>query len=262
MSSKKMKAAFFDIDGTLCGTDRNGILAETRKELIQLKRQGVKLILATGRQWWAMPQTDIAFDGFMTANGSFCMTGDGDIIEEVFLPSEEVRALIDESLKENFICYLSTGKRKPFSLFVQDESLFRDHPDFHVSPVTEIDSLLNEGVLQAIVYQKLEDVEAVLEKAMPSCYACNWTSRFFDINKKGVSKLSGMKRFLEHYQIDVSETIAFGDGNNDIPMLQYAGIGVAMGNASTIVKDCADYVTDTADNDGIAKALRTLGLIE
>ena len=56
--------------------------------------------------------------------------------------------------------------------------------------------------------------------------------------------------------------MAFGDGENDIDMLKFAGIGVAMGNSSDIVKAAADYVTDTIDNDGIEKALRHFGLID
>ena len=62
--------------------------------------------------------------------------------------------------------------------------------------------------------------------------------------------------------IDREETMAFGDGENDMEMLRYVGIGVAMGNASDAVKAAADYVTDTVDDDGIEKALRHFGLID
>ena len=61
--------------------------------------------------------------------------------------------------------------------------------------------------------------------------------------------------------IDISETVAFGDGGNDIGMLQHAGIGVAMGNAAPDVKAAADYVTTDVDNFGVINALRHLGLI-
>ena len=62
--------------------------------------------------------------------------------------------------------------------------------------------------------------------------------------------------------MDRSEIMAFGDGENDIDMLQFAGVGVAMGNADEKVKAMADYVTDTVENDGIEKALRHFGLID
>ena len=63
-----------------------------------------------------------------------------------------------------------------------------------------------------------------------------------------------------HFGIDVADTMAIGDGGNDIPMLRHAGIGIAMGNANDAVKAEADYVTDTVDQDGIAKALQHFGL--
>jgi hydroxymethylpyrimidine pyrophosphatase-like HAD family hydrolase len=66
---------------------------------------------------------------------------------------------------------------------------------------------------------------------------------------------------LEHYGIRQEEMIAFGDGENDMEMLQFAGIGIAMGNAEKEVKAVADYVTDDIDDDGIWKACRHFGLI-
>ncbi|MDR0348571.1 MAG: HAD hydrolase family protein, partial [Tannerella sp.] len=68
-------------------------------------------------------------------------------------------------------------------------------------------------------------------------------------------------RILEHYGISLSETMAFGDGGNDIPMLQHVACGIAMGNASDEVKAVAGYVTDSVDDDGLTNALRHFGLI-
>lgn len=65
-----------------------------------------------------------------------------------------------------------------------------------------------------------------------------------------------------HFGVDRADMVAFGDGGNDIPMLRGAGTGVAMGNGSDEVKAAADMVTDRIDSDGIAKALRSLGIIE
>ena len=70
-----------------------------------------------------------------------------------------------------------------------------------------------------------------------------------------------MIHMLDYFGMDVSETMSFGDGGNDIPMLQYAHIGVAMGNATDNVKEIADYVTTSVDEDGIANALKHFGVI-
>jgi len=66
---------------------------------------------------------------------------------------------------------------------------------------------------------------------------------------------------LEYFRIPLNECVAFGDGGNDVAMLEHAGIGVAMGNAEDDVKQYADYVTDSVDEDGIFKALEHLNII-
>lgn len=75
---------------------------------------------------------------------------------------------------------------------------------------------------------------------------------------KGNTKQNGINQIISHFGIRLEETMAFGDGGNDISMLRHAGIGVAMGNANDEVKASADYVTTSVDEDGIANALREL----
>lgn len=72
----------------------------------------------------------------------------------------------------------------------------------------------------------------------------------------------GMRTMAEYMHIDISQTMAFGDGGNDIPILQAAGIGVAMGNSNNNVKEAANYVTTTVDDNGIANALRHFEVIK
>ena len=69
-------------------------------------------------------------------------------------------------------------------------------------------------------------------------------------------------KIIEYFGISLNETMAFGDGGNDISMLQHAGLGVAMGNAKEEVKQKADYVTTSVDEDGIANALKHFGIID
>ena len=82
-----------------------------------------------------------------------------------------------------------------------------------------------------------------------------WHPAFVDVTAKGNTKQKGIDEIIRHFGIRLEDTIAFGDGGNDISMLRHAGIGIAMGNAADHVKAAADYVTDTVDNDGIAKAI-------
>ena len=82
-----------------------------------------------------------------------------------------------------------------------------------------------------------------------------------DIIAKGGGKVEGIRKFLQREGIAVEETIAFGDAENDIEMLKFAGIGVAMGNGEEGAKQAADYITADIDDDGVAKALVHFGLI-
>ena len=79
--------------------------------------------------------------------------------------------------------------------------------------------------------------------------------------EKECSKAKGLLRLCQYYRIDRKETIAFGDSMNDYEMLQEAGLGIAMGNATDNLKTVADYVTDNIDEDGVWKACRYFHLI-
>ena len=89
-----------------------------------------------------------------------------------------------------------------------------------------------------------------------------WHELFADVVAGNVSKSAGIDAMIDHYGIGLSETMAFGDGGNDILMLDHVAIGIAMGNAGDKVKEHADYITDDADKDGILHALQHFGLLE
>ena len=93
-------------------------------------------------------------------------------------------------------------------------------------------------------------------KDLPDCKISQWNPCAYDVIPKQGGKTAGIESVLKHYGIKQEEIMAFGDAENDIEMLQYAKIGVAMGNADDEVKEAADYVTDTVDSDGIYKALK------
>ena len=100
-----------------------------------------------------------------------------------------------------------------------------------------------------------------MESVMPNSLATRWTSLFADVNPIGQSKKVGIDIFCDHFGIDINRTMAFGDGGNDITMLQHVSVGIAMGNANEEVKLIADYVTDDVDSDGIWNALKYYGVI-
>ena len=88
-----------------------------------------------------------------------------------------------------------------------------------------------------------------------------WHPDFIDVIAAGGGKDKGMDAILDHFNIPSEQSMAFGDGENDLSMLIHAGIGVAMGSASDTVKFQADYVTGTAEEDGILTALQHFGVL-
>ena len=95
----------------------------------------------------------------------------------------------------------------------------------------------------------------------PGLISQRWSGWFTDMIAEGGGKPEGIKVTLDRYGFTQEECMAFGDGGNDITMLEYAAIGVAMGNASDEVKAHADYVTADCEDDGIYKAFKHFGLI-
>lgn len=97
---------------------------------------------------------------------------------------------------------------------------------------------------------------------MPHCISARWHPTFCDISPIGGTKQLGIDKFLEYYGLDLKDTMAFGDGGNDMQMLQHVSLAVAMGNAGDELKSIADFVTKGVDDEGIAYALKHYGLID
>ena len=114
---------------------------------------------------------------------------------------------------------------------------------------------LNEKVYQLNVFVS-EEEEGDFMQLMPNSKTARWTSHFTDIIPKDGGKNKGIDAIINHFGIKLEETMAFGDGGNDIDMLKHAGIGIAMENARDDVKEIADFITTSVDDDGVTNALK------
>ena len=135
------------------------------------------------------------------------------------------------------------------------------HLDVYKRQAKDCSEVVHKKIYQCMCFVD-EKEEKELLKVMPHCHASRWYPTFCDISPMGGSKQHGIDKFLKYYDIDLSSTMAFGDGGNDIPMLQHVAISVAMNNASDEVKSVVDYVTDDVDHDGIYKACLHYHLLE
>lgn len=255
-----IKAVFFDIDGTLVSFDTHKIPESTLFALNELKRKGIKIFIATGRSWGQMKNLKDfpIFDGYITLNGSCCTTATGEIIHEVCIPPHDLEQLAHFHATRPFPIEFVYADRETMTESNPLVERAWAHVNMPVPPIVPMDVCDKEGVYQigAFLSPDEETELDIVERYMPSCAALRWSPDFFDILPKESSKSAGIDRIIEYYGIGIDETMAFGDGGNDIDMLRHAAIGVAMGNAGDNVKACADYITSSVDDDGILNALK------
>lgn len=257
-----IKAVFLDIDGTLVSFNTHRVPDSAVKAVQVLREKGIKVFIASGRHMQFINNLgDMEFDGYITLNGSYCFAGRDTVIYK--------RGILDEDIRD-LVHFLKTGEEFP-CIFVREHDAFLNVDskevekllqmiDLATPPVKGVDEALCGGIFQLLAFFTPEQEKRVME-VLKHCEATRWTSVFADVIPAGGSKRVGMEKILNYYGIDREETMAFGDGGNDVPMLEYAGIGVAMGNAAKTVARSANFVTRSVDNDGVAYALKHFGLI-
>lgn len=255
-----IKAIFFDIDGTLVSFKTHKIPESTFKALQKLHENGMKLFIATGRGKDGLDVlNNFPFDGYITLNGQYCYTRDL-LIYENTIQSQDLKALLDYLDNHPFPCGFTEEHTKYFNMRDErvDEIHSITHNDDH--PASDCSDVVHHKIYQCMCFVD-ENEEKELLKVMPHCISARWHPLFCDISPIGGTKQHGIDQFLQYYDIDLSETMAFGDGGNDMQMLNHVAISVAMGNANDEVKAIADYVTDDVEHDGILKALKHYHLL-
>lgn len=258
-----IKALFFDIDGTLVSFRTHRIPQSAISALRAAKNAGLKIFISTGRPKKLINnlfEVDDLIDGYVTTNGAYCFVGNTDIL---YTPMEEsdVRIIMDCVDKYGVACIV-VGKYdvRIHNATAQFKEMARMLAVDDIKMDTSLDVLLRQGVVQMTpFFNREQELQAVA--GTRNCISSRWFPDFTDITADGADKGKGIEAVARHFGIDVTETMAFGDGGNDVTMLAAAGIGVAMGNASDDVKRSADYVTASVDDDGIASALRHFKII-
>ena len=259
-----IKALFFDVDGTLVSFNTHTIPTSTVEALKEAKKRGVKLFIATGRPIQLLnniPEVEHLMDGYILATGALC-TYEGKVVREDLIPKAEVETIID-FCKQRSLPAVVVGKEdiQLVNRNEQFEDIFRNLLNVTYNKFdVPMDEVINQGVLQITPFIT-EAEEDIIKPQLKSCATARWHPAFCDINNSSADKANGIRAIAQQLDIDISETMAFGDGGNDISMLKAAGTSVAMGNALNKIKASATYVTTSVDEDGIANALRHFGII-
>lgn len=254
-----IKAVFFDVDGTLVSFKTHKVPESTLKAIEELQSKGIKVIVATGRHPKILGMGNnidkINFDGFVTLNGQLCFTKENEVIYERHMDKEDIKAIVNYIEENNIAC----GFVEPEGMFLNKitakaKEVF-DEVNLPLPKVKEAREAIDTHIFQLNPYISVDD-EKDFMKNMPNSTATRWSPLFIDVIPNGGGKHMAISKIIEYYGYDKSEIMAFGDGGNDKSMIEYAGIGVAMGNANPEVKESADYVTTTVDDNGILNALK------
>lgn len=255
-----IKAIFFDIDGTLLSHETTSIPQSARDSIKKLQEKGIHCVCATGRSLMEieeLPINDVPFDTYITLNGQVVYNKDREFLFGNPIQNEE-KELIIQLFNEKETPVMMIEKDDIYMNFVNDY-VIKAQADVS-TPVFPCKSYLGNDFYMVSVYVDSEHEELFRTK-FNNCLVTRWHDLGLDIISKEGGKVAGIKRYLEMFNISLEDTMAVGDGENDIDMLKYVNIGIAMGNAKDSVKEIADYVTDDIDDDGLYKALKHFKLV-
>lgn len=256
-----IRIAFFDIDGTLIDMQKKQITPTTLDTLRRLKANGIRICLATGRSPMVVPHFEgVEFDATLSYNGSYCYTCHGETIFSNPIPPEDLHKLLRNAAAIGRPVCLATDKRLAANGTDQDLTDYFLVPKIAVPIAADFDAVAETPVYQIMMGGREDEYDAILNGVHGAKIAA-WWDRAVDIIPASGGKGIGIQKMLEYYGLDKSEAIAFGDGNNDIEMLQAVGTGVAMENASAQLKAvAADHCGHVAE-EGIYHYCVEHGLI-
>ena len=256
----EVKIVFFDIDGTLVDMDRKEISEKTLEALRRLKERNVILCMATGRGPLTLPHFDgVEFDAFLTFNGSYCYDREQTIFSTP-LPAEDVKTILQNAASIHRPVSIATKDKMVANGKDKDLIEYYSFAKCEVKVSDEFAETVKGEVYQIMLGCRKTDYPLLLRGTRRAKIAA-WWDRAADIIPTNGGKGAGVRQILSHYHLDRSSALAFGDGDNDIEMLQAVGRGVAMGNASERLKAVADDICGHVAEDGVYHYCLSHGLL-
>lgn len=270
----KYKLLVLDVDGTVLNRDKT-ITARTRAALLKVQQMGVRIVLASGRPTYGLMPLVKALD--LGNYGGFILSYNGGQI----INAQSGEVLFERRINPEMLPYIEKKARKHgFSLFTYTEGDI-------VTTDPENEHIRQEAMLNNMQLRKEEEFSISVDFAPCKCMVVSddeaalialethWRKRlngaldvfrsepyFLEVVPPAINKANTLGALVELLELKSEEVIAMGDGVCDVGMLQSAGLGIAMGNAPHSVKVCADMVTGTNDEDGVAQAIEKLILAD
>lgn len=267
------KLVCIDMDGTLLNKQHK-VSEISKKALLKAYEMGVHIVISTGRMY-----TDAEAYSNLIGLKSPIIASNGAVVKEKGMKEVIYKGALDEKLTFKLLDIFS--KYKINSMYYTPEKaycgglLFKAFTEYlkfkgimdrsvkidYVCSKSRWNSILTkekDNIVKCEVLDKnvdkLRNIRAELQK-ISEIEVVSSSKYNIEVTNRGVSKGSAVQALASHYNIKREEIIAIGDSENDLSMIEYAGMGIAMGNASDTAKQIADYVTDTNDNNGVAKSI-------
>lgn len=269
------KYIFLDIDGTLVNME-SAMPASAKAALVAAKKNGHKIVISTGRYYeqiypWLLEEVE--FDGVIISSGATVLWDGKEIFHKSF--SKEMFAHVENTLNDvgastlYFLGHCLGGTEKDYNRICDalvDAGVSREVVEDAYGNIVFSDTDKLENVEKGMYGCADIDIDEMKKRLGPTFNVDpfsfnNMPPSWGEITLAEVSKGSAVRLLMEHVGADIRDSVAFGDGGNDVEMLKVAGIGVAMGNADESAKAVADMITDHIDEDGIYNAFVRLGLI-
>ena len=255
----RVRAAFFDVDGTMLSHRLGTEPASTREAIARLAEAGVMPILATGRTSYLLDLVDLTgFGALVTFNGQYCYDSEGTPYRDCPIDERDAHRLVEMAQDGSFDLYVmhrddafvSRRSERVLEVERRTDNHFAEGP---------LERALDEPVYQFCVYVDPGE-EGVFMDHCEHVEHTRWCELFCDVIPAGGGKPAGIAATLERFGLTPEECVAFGDGGNDVPMFGCVGTSVAMGNAGDDVKAAASMVAPDVDEDGLLVACQRLGL--
>lgn len=252
LDPKEKCGVFLDIDNTLT-TERFYIPEENRRAISRARERGHMVFINTGRSWGNIPESllkQAEFDGIVAGSGAYVSIG-GEVIFSASIPKKTVLKAAEYIFAHRDYWIVMEGLKKCYA--ISNEKRKINDLQTPVESTAELEAYLENDEIQVIavagdVSEEFKELFADELTLFPMGY-------YYDCVVKGLNKGTGIRVVEEAAGIKRENTIAIGDGGNDIDMIRYAGIGVAMKNAQPHILMEADFVTESNTDFGVAAAI-------
>ena len=260
--AKKIKIVFFDIDDTLRNSKTGFIPSSIPAVFKQLREKGILTGIASGRGiFGVVPEIrELKPDFFVTLNGAYIEDKKGQVIYQHQIEKSDVEEYISWAKQEGIEYGLVGSHDAKLSDRTEmiSEAINPIYPDLDVDP----DFHEKEDIYQMWTFEDKRDDLHLPDSLSDKLRMVRWHEHSSDIVPISGSKATGVEKVVEHLGLKPENVMVFGDGLNDLELFDYAGISVAMGISHDKIKEKADYITKTLEEDGIFDALEGFGMVE